>query len=96
MIDFVLPQKWLDPRKQEHLLLVANRIAAIRYGDVHQQFPAEMTDDGKMRICPHTNDHWLIPPTTNIGQPKRHWRLVGRYDSDEDLQMIVALLKRFL
>lgn len=96
MIDFRLPQKWLNPANKEHVLLVANRIAAIRYGDAHHQASAEVDADGRAHIFPSTNDYWLFPPTKDIGQPKGHWRLVGRYGSDEELKMIIAPLRRFL
>ena len=45
---------------------------------------------------PLTNDHWLFPPIRDIGQPKGHWRLVGRYDDDEKLRQIVEELQQVL
>ncbi len=95
MIDFTLPQVWLDPKNKEHVLLVANRIAAIRYGDEHLKSPPGIAANGRVLIFPHTNNHWLFPPTMDIGQPKGHWRLAARYDSDEELEMILNILKRF-
>ena len=94
-IDFVLPQKWIDPRKTEHVLLVANRIVAIRYGEVDRQAPSVILEDGKVSF-PLTNDHWLISPQRNVGQPNGHWRLIGRYDDKEALGLIVRALQLWL
>ena len=96
MADFTLPQRWIDVNNKEHVLLVANRIAAIRYGDGHHKSPPEIAADGTVHIFPSTNDHWLFPPNKDIGQPKGHWRLVARYDSSEDLEMVINALKHFL
>ena len=96
MIEFTLPQRWIDVHNKEHVMLVANRIAAIRYGDKHRESPPEIMPDGTVHLFPQTNDHWLFPPIRDVGQPKDHWRLVARYDGDEYLEMIVGLLKRFL
>lgn len=96
MADFILLQKWLNPTNEDHILLVANRIAAIRYGDEHGNSPPVVESDGAVHIHPSTNDHWLYPPRRSVGQPKGYWRLIGRYDSPEDLEKIVDVLKRFL
>lgn len=95
MIDFTLPQAWINPSNKEHVLLVANRIAEIRFGDEYRREPPTIQADGTVNF-PLTNSHWLFPPTRDIGQPKGHWRLVGRYDSDEKLNRIVEKLRHFL
>ena len=93
-IDFELPQKWINPKNEEHVLLVANRISAIRYGDEHRRVPVEIRD-GKVYFQ-LTNDHWLLPPTKDVGQPKNHWRLTARYDDMEKLRLIVKVLQLWL
>lgn len=94
-VDFELPQKWLDPKNKDYVMHVANRIAAIRYGDEHRRTPPEMQLDGSVHF-PLTNDHWLYPPTKDIGQPKNYWRLTGRYDNEEALGLIVKALQLWL
>lgn len=94
-IDFILPQRWIDPKNTEHVLVVANRISAMRYGYVGDRAPLVVFEDGKVSF-PLTNDHWLIPPTRDVGQPKGYWRLVGRYDDQEALQLIVRALQLWL
>lgn len=96
IVEFELPQKWLDPKNREHLLLVAKRISAIRYGQQPDHVNVvEIQDDGSVNFS-LTNDHWLHPPGQMASQKKNHWRLVGRYDDEESLLLIVQVLTRWL
>ncbi|MBP6888589.1 MAG: hypothetical protein KBC21_02685 [Candidatus Pacebacteria bacterium] len=92
IVDFELPQKWLDPKNHEHILLVAKRIVAIRYGQQPEHANVvEMQNDGSVNF-PLTNDHWLFPPEQKTDRKKNHWRLVSRYDNKESLDLIVKAL----
>jgi hypothetical protein len=97
IIDFEISRTWLKPESKEHQLLVANRIASIRYGDFHNQHSATKDDNGMIHVCPGTNDYWLYPPGKgSTGQPKGMWRLSGRYDTEEELRLIVQILQLWL
>lgn len=95
-IDFLLVRKGISPSKKEDVLVVANRIAAIRYGDMHQNSPVEINKDDTVHIHPKTNNHWLYPPGPKALQPKGYWRLKGRYDTNEELELIVKALHLWL
>lgn len=94
-IDFLLPQTWIEPNNNEHILLVAKRVQLIRYGE-HDKSSHPVIQEDKSVNFPLTNDYWLFPPTSNTGQPKGHWRLVARYDSEEEIGLIVKVLKLWL
>ena len=94
-IDFELPQKFIDPKNKEHIKLVAERIQSIRHGCAHRPCPPEIQKDGSVHF-PLTNNHWLYPPNTIGGVEKNHWKLLGRYDTDEELALIVKALQLWL
>jgi hypothetical protein len=90
--DFELPQKWINPKNRQHILLVANTFALIRYGQHPDKEVVTVQKDGRVNF-PITNDHWLFPPQVDMGQKKNHWRLTARYDSEEKLKELVEKLK---
>lgn len=95
-IDFLLSNKGIKPSNQEDILRVASRIAAIRYGDMHQNSPVEIDKDGTVHIHSSTNNYWLYPSGPNALQPKGYWRLKSKYDTDEELELIVKALQLWL
>lgn len=91
-MDFKLPQKWIDPKNSAHVMLVAIALQEIRYGTQTRDCPPEIRKDGSVEF-PLTNDYWLFPPNSNVGQPAGHWRLVGRYATETELLGLMDQLK---
>lgn len=92
-ITFSLPH-WVNPKNPDDVLFIANRIAAIRHGDQHLKTPPT-TDGSMVNINPGTNDHWIVPPKTGPNDSDE-WTMTARYDDDNTLSAIVALLKKFI
>lgn len=93
-VHFTLPQKWIDPKNPEHILFVANRIQAIRYGYTQRECPPQIQKDGSVHF-PLTNDYWLLPCGSKHGE-KECWHLVSRYSNEEELNLIVKALQLFI
>lgn len=95
MPDFTLPQTWVNPKNNEHVMLVAKKFQRLRYGPHPFREEPVMRKNGEVEF-PLTNDFWLLPPTCRIMEDSGgKWRLAARYDTDEKLAPIVAALQKW-
>lgn len=93
-VDFELPQRWLNPKNKDHVLLVAQKFQELRYGaGPHREVPW-IRKDGSVEF-PITNDFWLFPPGTNFDSPKNHWTLAMRYDGRQKIAPYIKSLQNW-
>lgn len=97
-VHFSVPKKLINPKVEADALKLAKRIASIRFGDdlsPRDDQPQILERDGSLiYVHPATNNHWLIPPGQRSALEDK-WMLVGRYDDDNALSLIVKCLERF-
>lgn len=95
-VEFTLEGKMIDSTKKENVLRVARRIQSIIYGNEFDRISPEIREGDSRVYFPDSNDFWLHPPSDTVFQKKDHWRLDSRYTSEDDLRLVVQVLKRFL
>lgn len=97
-VNFTVPKKThrsFDPKSTHDQMLLANRIASIRYGDAHCDSPAEMNPNGlQIQIYPQLNNLFLVLPG-EMGLDNNHFRLVSTCENEETLHTIVLILRKF-